>query len=287
VNKENLQGFTLIELSIVLVIIGLIVGGVLVGQDLIRAAEVRAQISQIEKYNTAVNTFYGKYQAIPGDMNVATADQFGFTLGAGCTGGTYSRDGNGLIDGWSGGSGAVAPFIGESVLFWQDLTTPGLTSLIDGTYPNSGAAANGCTDPITALTSSQIGQYVPAGKIGHGTYIMASEGSGIYAGINWFILQGINAVNVNGRLSNNMWSAPIPVQEAYKIDAKVDDGLPASGNVQALYLQAGSFQTTAITGASATSSTCYDTTTNNYSLTINGGVGANCAMSFQMQGAAR
>jgi prepilin-type N-terminal cleavage/methylation domain-containing protein len=54
-------GFTLIELSIVLVIIALIVGGVLVGKDLISAAYVRAQITQIERFNTAVNTFYGKY----------------------------------------------------------------------------------------------------------------------------------------------------------------------------------------------------------------------------------
>src|ERR1700722_15466804 len=101
--SEQTNGFTLIELSIVLVIIGLIVGGVLVGQDLIKAAEVRAQISQIEKYNTAVNTFYGKYQAIPGDMNIATASQFGFTVGSLCTGdGTSpygSRNGNGLIEG--------------------------------------------------------------------------------------------------------------------------------------------------------------------------------------------
>lgn len=50
------RGFTLIELSIVLVIIGLIVGGVLVGKDLIIASEVRSQIGQIEKYNTAVHT---------------------------------------------------------------------------------------------------------------------------------------------------------------------------------------------------------------------------------------
>ena len=48
-------------MSIVLVIIGLIVGGILVGQSLIAAAAVRAQISQIEKYNTAVNTFRDKY----------------------------------------------------------------------------------------------------------------------------------------------------------------------------------------------------------------------------------
>jgi prepilin-type N-terminal cleavage/methylation domain-containing protein len=79
-------GFTLIEMSLVLVIIALIVGGILVGQDLIKAAEARAQISQIEKYNSAVNTFRAKFQAIPGDMAVATANQLGFTVGASCSG---------------------------------------------------------------------------------------------------------------------------------------------------------------------------------------------------------
>jgi hypothetical protein len=48
-------------MSVVLVIIGLLVGGVLVGQNLIAAAGLRATISQIEKYNTAANTFRGKY----------------------------------------------------------------------------------------------------------------------------------------------------------------------------------------------------------------------------------
>jgi len=59
------SGFTLIELSIVLVIIGLIVGGVLVGRDLISAASVRAQITQIEKYQQAVNAFRDKYGGVP------------------------------------------------------------------------------------------------------------------------------------------------------------------------------------------------------------------------------
>jgi prepilin-type N-terminal cleavage/methylation domain-containing protein len=71
----NESGFALIELSIVLVI----VGGVLVGQDLIRAAEVQAQIIQIEQFNTATNTFYGKYDALPGDLNASVAATFAFT----------------------------------------------------------------------------------------------------------------------------------------------------------------------------------------------------------------
>ena len=54
-------GFTLIELSIVLVIIGLIVGGVLVGQNLIKAAEIRNQIKQMQEYQIAFNTFRTKY----------------------------------------------------------------------------------------------------------------------------------------------------------------------------------------------------------------------------------
>src|ERR1700753_450898 len=93
------QGFTLIELSIVLVIIGLIVGGILVGQDLIKAAEVRAQISQIEKYNSAGNTFRGKFGGIPGDLALSLVNQFGFSPGANCDGTFTQRDGNGLVEG--------------------------------------------------------------------------------------------------------------------------------------------------------------------------------------------
>src|SRR6201999_1632157 len=105
--RTSEQGFTLIELSIVLVIIGLIVGGVLVGQDLIRAAAVRAQISQIEKYQTAVNTFRGKYGGLPGDLSASSAAQFGFVSRGGSTG---QGDGNGVIQGYSASYGASGDF---------------------------------------------------------------------------------------------------------------------------------------------------------------------------------
>jgi prepilin-type N-terminal cleavage/methylation domain-containing protein len=52
-SETQKTGFTLIELSIVLVIIGLVVGGVLVGKDLIFAAQVRRAVSEAESFNTA------------------------------------------------------------------------------------------------------------------------------------------------------------------------------------------------------------------------------------------
>lgn len=121
------RGFTLIEMAIVLVIIGLIVGGVLVGQNLINAAAVRAQISQIEKYNQAVNTFYGKYGALPGDLNQQVATTFGFAArGTGC-GATGRGDGNGVIEGarYGGCMTEGTPLgifqgQGETVVFWVD-----------------------------------------------------------------------------------------------------------------------------------------------------------------------
>ena len=51
----NQKGFTLVELAIVLIIIGLIVSSVLVGQNIIRAAELRATTTQLNKFQTAVN----------------------------------------------------------------------------------------------------------------------------------------------------------------------------------------------------------------------------------------
>src|ERR1035438_3595333 len=110
------RGFTLIEIAIVLVIIGLIVGGVLVGQNLINAAAVRAQISQIEKYNSAVNTFRGKYDALPGDISAAAAAQFGFVARSGTTG---RGDGNGIVQGHNGNVAVGWYQVGETLLFWS------------------------------------------------------------------------------------------------------------------------------------------------------------------------
>lgn len=74
-------GFTLVELSIVLVIIGLLIGGILVGEDLIQASKIRAQISQIESIRTGALTFKLKFGALPGDL--PNASSFGLTQAGG------------------------------------------------------------------------------------------------------------------------------------------------------------------------------------------------------------
>jgi prepilin-type N-terminal cleavage/methylation domain-containing protein len=72
--KTNYKsGFTLVELSIVLMIIGLLVSGILVGKDMIRAAELRSITSEKDQFQTAVNLFKNKYLGLPGDLSNATA----------------------------------------------------------------------------------------------------------------------------------------------------------------------------------------------------------------------
>ena len=65
-------GFTLIEIAIVLVIIGLLLGGVLKGQELITSARVRNLISQQDGVKAAYLGFLDRFRALPGDYSNAS-----------------------------------------------------------------------------------------------------------------------------------------------------------------------------------------------------------------------
>jgi prepilin-type N-terminal cleavage/methylation domain-containing protein len=97
--KTSQSGFTLVELSIVLVIIGLLVGGVLVGSDLINAAQIRSQIRQFDELNAGVATFQLKYGSLPGDLTPGPAAAAGFEPRTGNNG---RGNGDGVIMGWDG-----------------------------------------------------------------------------------------------------------------------------------------------------------------------------------------
>lgn len=63
-------GFTLVELSIVIVIVGLLIGGILVGQSLIESAKINKVVRQYQQYDAAISTFRTKYKQYPGDSNL-------------------------------------------------------------------------------------------------------------------------------------------------------------------------------------------------------------------------
>lgn len=199
------SGFTLIELSIVLVIIGLLVGGVLVGQDLIRAAELRSLAREIESFQTQINTFKLKYAQIPGDISNATS--FGFT-------GNGNNDGKLLGD--------------ESYRAWQHLSEAGL---ISETYTGAQGAAGsadcvpGSNCPIVDIKSvasrgkvTMIPRWISYSDPNNGLWWLGSSNR-LFIGTD------------NADPTINAWPLYqfLTGLEAYNLDAKVDDGRAGTG----------------------------------------------------------
>lgn len=217
------HGFSLIELSIVLVIIGLLAGGILGGQALMRAAELRGIISDYQSYSSATQAFRDKYFALPGDMTNATA--FWGKSAADCnaqpgnaaTPGTCNGNGDGILQHATTNGGT-----GESFRAWQHLA---LAGLISGSYTgNSGAIST--ADP-------DVGLNVPPSKIrsvgwGYGYYDNSSGANPYsynYDFSNWLVL---------GNEADNVYpdGAFLKAEEAWGIDSKLDDEKPGYGKVQ-------------------------------------------------------
>lgn len=116
------QGFTLIEIAIVLVIIGLLLGGVLKGQELITGARVRNIIQQQDGVKAAYFGFLDRYRALPGDYTTATTTITGVVAVTGCSG---NGDGDGQIE------AAGAATATENILAWEHLSKAGF---INGSY---------------------------------------------------------------------------------------------------------------------------------------------------------
>lgn len=221
------SGFSLVELSIVLVILGLLVGGVLTGQSLIRAAELRSVTTEYGKYSTAIRAFKDKYFALPGDMTNAIAfwgpapdcAETATTAGTGTQ--TCNGDGNNNI--YAGK---------EGFRFWQHLANAGL---IEGSY-------TGISGPNSGYWDTIIGTNVPASRIGNVGWSSVS----IVYGDNWYfpwidstVVAGAYAYKINqlqmGKKNTVLWTygAFLKPEELWNIDTKMDDGKPGVGIVVA------------------------------------------------------
>jgi len=240
-HPKRVEGFTLIELSIVLVVIGLLIGGVLAGQALIRQSQVNSAMMDAQRYISAAGNFQQKYGSLPGDMANAT-DYWGtmVTSGLSCPpaagatspGGTLTcgGDGNGQVN-----SLTLSPVTtqndNEALLFWQHLAN---AQLIQGSYTGIGGSA-GTSDHV-------IGTNCPASRVegaGFGIAYVGVVNSSSTIGITNDYYYNANSGTNYGHVlvfgsykSNNLpVSAILTASEAQSFDNKYDDGSPSSGNV--------------------------------------------------------
>lgn len=215
------KGFTLLELSIVLVIIGLLAGGVLVGKELIDAAKIRATVSQYEKMNTALNTFRSKYNSMPGDMKRSDAVAFGMCPAAGCpaANGTGLGDGNGVINDTNATNQSAQ--VGEPLAMWLQLSRAQLIAENLGNALTNGYA-------IDVIADAKPASYFPEAKLGKGNYWIAGSGGDNQ---NYFMLMGVTGLSTGVATAYSLSPA-----DSYGLDSKIDDGKPNTGIVQARQL---------------------------------------------------
>ena len=196
--KRSQSGFTLIEIAIVLVIIGLLLGGVLKGQELINSAKVKNLATDFKNVPIYIYGYQDKYKALPGDDIQVCSHLGGCPPAVLAT--TPGTVGNGIIDGmWN------SPITtDESFLFWQHIRLagfgPGATLTTDPSYRPTNAVGGyiGVTNSLAANNPIPAVAGTSAGLVG--TYIVCSDN--------------------------------IPYKFAKQLDVSLDDGNTATGSVQ-------------------------------------------------------
>ena len=223
--KRNQSGFTLIEIAIVLVIIGLLLGGVLKGQELINSAKVKNLATDFKNIPVYIYGYQDKFRALPGDDG-QVATHLGATATP-CTGvAGQCNVGNGMIDGnWNDTTAAS-----ETYVFWQHVRLAGL--------------APGSTDTSPAAMASYLPTNASGGTIG----IQSGTSTPAASPING--TAGANPI----RGSYIICSSGILGKFVKQLDIQMDDGNPATGSMMAgLPVAAGGGPMTAatLTGATA------------------------------------
>jgi prepilin-type N-terminal cleavage/methylation domain-containing protein len=192
VNRAQ-EGFTLIEVAIVLVIIGLLLGGVAKSQELISSSRVRSIISQQDGVKAAFLGFQDRYHALPGDYDAADTN---ILCGVSpCLKG----NGNGLIE--AAATGSVAH---EEILAWNHLAAAGF---LNGNY-------------VMANASVAVPDQTNTPKNTYTVYIQLVYDATWGASGNTVRRHNIKTGNL------------LPVELLAEIDRKVDDGKPYTGAFQ-------------------------------------------------------
>ena len=204
-NNRKQSGFTLVEIAIVLVIIGLLLGGILKGQQLINSARVRNMADQNSGVQAAYYGFIDRYRQVPGDMLPAAACQSITANIANCgaapyAGATIGGNQNGRIDSWP-----------EAGAVWGHLSSAGF---LNGSF----------TGNTPAFTHYELG--VPGGVVPGNAFTQP-----IFLGYSDDYDSG-GAATVTVRLMYT-FGAGSSASLLRELDVKLDDGQPGTGVVRA------------------------------------------------------
>ena len=201
--KTKQTGFTLVEIAIVLVIIGLLLGGILKGQEMITQAKIKNVVNDFNGITAAVNSYQDRYRALPGD-DLNAASRWTNPL-------AINGDGNGQLCTGACPTPPVAPNLynnsvattvaaPEVNLFWWHLR---LAGFVGGT--TAAGAGSSASQPANAANG----------------------------------VMGVQTGGPAGFFTSNMiCSSNLPDKIGIAVDTQMDDGNAASGQVRA-NLQAG------------------------------------------------
>lgn len=216
------RGFTLVEIAIVLVIIGLLLGGVLKGQELINSAKAKSLVNDFRTISTAIYAYQDRFRFMPGDDPAAGQHVGGATAS---TPGSDAR-GNGRIGGaWNSGTATD-----EAFLVWQHLR---MANLLTGTSDTSD----------TSATSNYYPRNADNGRIGITGAVPISVPSTSATS------PSSASVPMTGAFF--ICSDGISARLARQVDSTMDDGATNTGNVRAM---------AQVSGAGAASGTAIEIT---------------------------
>ena len=236
-NNRKKTGFSLIELSIVLIIIGLLIAGVTGGASLIKSSELRAVITESRSWSVSVNSFYNQFDALPGDYNK--------TLGS-----LAGGDGDATMEYDNDESVGDGDYEGRNA--WRHLAA---TNVLDTSIIYSGtstATLPDAADPTSALAVTNFGTLIPASKISSAGWDFDYNTTSTH---NVVVLTG--AIGASAAATNTLVNGTlvatgvITPTDSLSLDSKYDDGIANTGSIRAVEPSGNSCFTT----------TAYDTTT--------------------------
>ena len=253
-SSHSHAGFTLIEMTLVLAIIGFTAGGVIIGQSMIRTSQAATLGRDLLQYASANNQFVARYKGFPGDIPNASSywgaadGSTGSTAACSTTSSlnvktTCNGNGDRMIDHAYGARE-------EIYRAWQHMANAGL---ITGNF--TGICGTGCSASVRA---DVIGTNTPQSRVAANVGYAFSYRSGPLSGDADFF-DGNYQFNTIGLISSGAARAMLP-NEASDFDKKYDDGMPATGKIFA-YKSNSASMTNCTNGTTITAGYAVDGTT--------------------------